>query len=104
MEGTLKVTPEELIAAAAEFRTEGGSITTLTTEMTNLVQGLSSVWEGEAAMTYINQFRGLEDDIQKLTKMVQEHADDLESMAEAYRSTEQSLMEENGSLSSDVIV
>lgn len=104
MEGILNVTPEQLTQSAAEFSSKAGTISNLTTEMTNLVVGMASTWEGEASNAYINKFRGLEDDIQRMIRMVQEHANDLEEMARNYMTTEQQIIEETATLSSDVIV
>lgn len=105
MEGTLRVTPQQLTATATEFKANGSEITQLTSNMTELVNGLSSFWNGEAAEAFKAKYRGLEDDIQKLIKMVDEHAQDLIDMAQKYtdaESTSQSDLINN--LSSDVIV
>lgn len=104
MEGNILVTPEELIATAGEFSTQGTTIANLTSEMTNKVTSLSSAWEGDAATAYINKFKGLEDDIQKMIRMVNEHVRDLQDMAAAYQQAESANIEEIGSLSSDVII
>lgn len=104
MEGTLRVTPEQLEAAATEFATKGTSIGNLTSQMTQMVEGLSSIWEGDAATAYTGKFRQLEDDIQKLIRMVQEHSNDLNEMARVYRDTETANAEEIQSLPNDVIV
>ena len=104
MEGTIKVTPEQLTQTASEFESKAGTTSSLTTEMTSMVTGLASAWEGEAATTYINKFQGLDDDIQKMIRMIREHVSDLEEMARAYAEAENINMEEFGSLSSDVIV
>lgn len=104
MEGILKVTPQELISTASEFSGKGTVISNLTTEMTNKVTGLASVWEGDAATAYVTKFNGLEDDIQMMIRMVQEHAADLETMAENYTAAENQNLSDFESLSSDVIV
>lgn len=104
MEGTLKVTPEQLISTAGEFSGKGSTISNLTTEMVNLANGLSGVWEGEAASAYIAKFHELEDDIQRMIRMVQEHATDLEEMARVYMEAENRNVESAASLSGDVIV
>ena len=88
MEGILRVTPEQLESASTEFAAKGTAIGNLTSEMTQLAEGLASVWEGEASTAYIGKFRQLDDDIQKMIRMVQEHANDLEAMAKIYRDAE----------------
>lgn len=104
MEGTLRVTPEQLEAAASEFSSKGSTVGNLTAQMTQLVEGLSSVWEGEAATAYTTKFRQLDDDIQKMIRMIQEHSDDLNEMARVYRGAETENTEEAESLAGDVIV
>lgn len=104
MEGIIKVSPELLISTAGEFNNQGTAISTLTGEMMQLVAGLSSAWEGEAATAYMTKFKGLEDDIQKMIRMVKEHATDLEEMARIYQDADIKGSEEAGSLSADVIV
>ncbi len=104
MEGILKVSPEQLVSTASEFSGKGTQIGNLTTEMTNRVSALAGSWEGEAATAYINKFNGLQDDIQKMIAMVQEHSKDLNEMAEIYRSAESQNLSDFEALSSDVIV
>lgn len=104
MEGILKVNSEQLAQTASEFGSKAGAVGNLTSQMTNIVTGLASAWEGEAANAYISKFRGLEDDIQMIIRMVQEHSNDLEEMARTYATAESQNMEEISSLSSDVIV
>lgn len=104
MEGTLKVTPEQLETAAGEFSSKGTVVGNLTSQMTQLVEGLASVWEGEAATSYTTKFRQLDDDIQKMIRMIQEHADDLNEMARVYRDAETANQDEIAGLAGDVIV
>lgn len=104
MEGILKVNSQQLAQTASEFGSKAGAVGNLTTEMTNLVTGLVSAWEGEASNAYITKFKGLEDDIQMLVKMIQEHSTDLQEMARAYEEAENQNIEEISTLSSDVIV
>lgn len=104
MEGTLRVTPEQLEATATEFSSKGTTVANLTTQMTQLVEGLASSWEGEAATAYVTKFRQLDDDIQKMTRMIQEHANDLNEMARVYRDAEIVNTDEISALAGDVIV
>ena len=104
MNGILRVTPNELITVANDFSTKGSTVSSLTTEMTNMVSNLSSVWEGEAATAYIAKFRGLDDDIQLMIRMIQEHVTDLQEMANTYSQAESANLNEIESLSSDVII
>lgn len=104
MEGTLRVTPEQLETAAGEFSAKGTVVGNLTSQMTQLVEGLGSVWEGEASTAYTAKFRQLDGDIQKMIRMIQEHADDLNEMARVYRDAETANQDEIAGLAGDVIV
>ena len=104
MEGILRVTPEQLESASTEFAAKGTTIGNLTSEMTQLAEGLAAVWEGEASTAYIGKFRQLDDDIQKMVKMIQEHSNDLNEMARVYREAESANQDEIAALAGDVIV
>ena len=104
MEGIIKVSPQLLSSTASEFGNQGNQISNITTEMMSLITGMASTWEGDAATAYITKFRGLEDDIQRMIRMVQEHAADLQEMARNYSSAETTNMESISGLSSDVII
>lgn len=104
MEGTLKVAPERLTSAAAEFSACGSAVRSITAEMTSIVAGLSSAWAGEDASAYTAKFNGLQDDIEKLHAMVQEHVSDLTEMAQVYSGAVSGNVTEISGLSSNVIV
>ena len=103
-EGIIKVNPDILNSTASEIGGQATSLQNLTGQMMNLVTGLSSAWQGEASTAYIGKFQGLQDDMDKMFKMIQEHSTDLQEMAAAYISAEQANAEVAQSLSSDVIV
>lgn len=104
MEGMIKVSPDLLNRTAAEFSEEGTQLNTLTNQMIELVQSMTSTWQGEASTAFITKFKGLEDDMQRMFRMVQEHSRDLQEMAAAYASAEQQNAEIASGLSADVIV
>ena len=73
MEGIIKVEPQKLISTAEEFGTTGGQIRTLTEQMVSTVDSLKATWEGEASAAYSTKFHQLEDDMQKMHRMIEEH-------------------------------
>lgn len=93
----LKAKVDTLRQLNAQFKSQVGELEA--TEM-----NLQGMWEGEAATAYITKFRGLEDDIQKMIRMIQEHSSDLQEMAQIYSEADMANAEEANSLSSDVIV
>lgn len=104
MEGNLRVTPEVLINTANEFSSIGSTVANLTAEMTSTITGMSSFYQGDAATALIAKFNGLNDDIQRLCKMITEHSSDLNEMATVYSTTESQNVQIADSLQSDVIV
>lgn len=103
MTGTIRVSPEKLIATSQEFSTHGSTIASITSEMLSIVASLSSVWEGDAGTTYMTKFNSLEVDIMALNRMIQEHVNDLQQMANLYNAAEQSNTDDAASLLSGII-
>lgn len=103
MEGILKVTPEKLISTADEFQTTGGQVRSLTQEMISIIDGLKSIWEGEAATAYNTKFHQLDDDMEKMHRMIEEHVKDLNEMARQYQTAETANMDTSNSLSGNAI-
>jgi WXG100 family type VII secretion target len=103
MEGILKVTPEKLIQSSGEFAAAGGQMKNLTGEMMSQVQGLKSVWQGEASTAYGAKFQSLQTDMDKLHRMIQEHATDLQEMASQYQSAEAGNAEQGNGLHANII-
>lgn len=105
MAGILRVTPEKLQSTASSFEGTASTVNNLTQQMTSIVTGLSGqVWSGEAATAYVNKFNGLQDDMNRIYKMIQEHSTDLIEMAQQYIAAETANTEAANSLSSDVII
>lgn len=104
MNGTLFVTPQQLINTANEFESQGQNVRTLLEEMMTKVNGLTSIWDGEASAGYIGKFRLLEDDIQRMLAMISEHVTDLNDMATEYMSAEAEAVEKTETLNTDVIL
>lgn len=105
MNGTLLVTPAELKTASGQFQDKGNQIKTLTQNMTSKVGELTGrVWSGDAASKYVTQFNGLQDDINRMIAMINEHVSDLNEMAAEYEKAENDNQQAAAALSSDVIV
>lgn len=104
MDGILKVTPEKLIQTSGEFAASGEQMKNLTGEMMAKVQGMKGMWQGEAASVYSAKFHSLQSDMDRLYRMVQEHAADLQEMAVSYQNAEAGNTEHGNSLHADIIV
>lgn len=104
MTGTLRVTPEKLISTAQSFSASAGCVQNLTTSMIATIDGLNSTWAGEAAMAYYNKAHGLQESINKMVRIINEHSTDLQSMAQVYQDAERTGQETAAALKTDVIV
>ncbi len=102
-EGIIKVSPELLSSTAADLGGKAAQLQTLTGQMLELADGLTSAWQGEAATAYITKFHQLDDDMQKMYRMIQEHSADLTEMAAAYTQAENQNAELAQSLVAEVI-
>ena len=104
MEGIIKVDTAKLTSTAASFQTASNSVRSLTNAMTETVNGLNGqVWSGDAATKYTTQFSGLQDDINKMIAMINEHVTDLGEMASKYEQAEATNTTSASGLSSNVI-
>ena len=85
MDGKLKVTPERLIEASDSFRSTNSTVRATTDEMVSVVNSLKGTWQGEAADAFNSKFLMLQDDMDKIHRMIDEHVRDLQEMAEQYQ-------------------
>lgn len=103
MEGIIKVDPQKLINTANEFNATGSQVKGLTGDMMSKVTSMSGVWEGDASAAYINRFKELQDDMDRMFSMIQEHVKDLNDMAQQYITAENANVDLGSSLAGDVI-
>lgn len=104
MEGYIKVAPETLASTAGEFGGQATQLQGLTSEMMSLIESLSGAWTGEASAAYLAKFRGLQPDMDKMFRMVQEHSTDLQDMANAYIQAESANTEATQGLLNNILV
>ena len=103
MDGIIKVSPETLPNTATEFGTKATTLQGVTTEMMNLITSLNSTWGGDAATAYLNKFKVLQNDMDKMFRMVNEHSTDLENMAMAYKNAEDANTQATQGLQNNII-
>ena len=104
MTGNLRVTPEKLISASTQFSQSDSTVNNLTTQMMGIVDQLNSTWAGEAASGFYAKLKGLQGDMQKLHKMIQEHTTDLNDMAKTYQQAEKENVQTASALKTNEIV
>ncbi len=89
MNANLRVTPEKLRAKSQQFSTCDKTVQSLTRQMLDIVNQLRSTWQGEGATGYYNKLNSMNNDMQKLHRMIQEHTTDLNDIANTYQQGEQ---------------
>lgn len=104
MADLINVTPEKLKSTAVSFQQTGQNVKRTTSDMLQLVRGISSsIWSGEASSSFINKFSGLEADINKMCKMIEEEAQHLTSIAQEYILAEEQNKQVAATLKNNVI-
>lgn len=104
MTGIIKVSTAKLTSTASSFSSTGSEVKSLTNQMTTLVNALSgSIWSGDAANAYKRKFSQLQDDINRMISMINEHVTDLQAMAREYEKAEAANISASNALSGDVI-
>lgn len=93
MEGTLLVTPEKLIATSNSFSSKAVQVKALHDDMIAKVNALSGSWSGDASDAYRQKFAALQASMDKINRMILEHAGDLNEMAEQYNLSERQAAE-----------
>ena len=105
MADIIHVTTDRLRAAAGELESGGSRLDSCTRQMTELVSQIAGdVWSGEAASTYKARFLGLSEDMGRLVRMIREHVQDLNQIADNFDRTEAETQELAQSLQQNVIV
>jgi len=104
MTGVLRVEPEKLISTAQQFSQSASSVQGITSNMLETVQELKATYAGEAANTYYTKAQSLQESINKMIRMIQEHSTDLQTMASFYQEGVRTAQEEAASLKTDPIV
>lgn len=100
---TLKVSVDDLKKSSVKFGNLAQETKKLTDNMMKQVQNTKSVWQGEAQNEYWKKFNGLNDDMQKIFKMIDEYRSDLSEIAKNYETAENANKSAAAALKSNVI-
>lgn len=104
MTTALKVTPEKLLSTATEFNSQANVVKNCTNKMLSTVKALNgTVWSGEASTAYTKKFNGLQDDMERIYKMISEHVKDLQAIAKEYQTAEKTSAEKASALLDKVV-
>lgn len=87
----IKVNSTVMRDKANSFKTVAASIKNFTLDMTNEIESLRATWQGEAAETLVNKFKGLSDDFENIVNTINQYANFIEKAAESYDRTESAI-------------
>ncbi len=99
----IKVDYADLDKAASDFNADLGEVKKITANMLKTINDAGSIWTGEAATSYIGKFNKLQDDMEKMHHMIDEHVSDLKEMSEKYKRAEEQNAQMASKLKEDVL-
>ncbi len=82
------VTPDTLTSVAGNIRSIDGQFIAKMDEIGQHMRTLKAKWDSDAANGFMAKFRGLRDNFDNYSKVIQSYATFLDKAAEAYGSTE----------------
>ncbi|MCD7981726.1 MAG: WXG100 family type VII secretion target [Clostridiales bacterium] len=88
LEGTLKVTPEELKTQSGKVRTRIQNLESSFETMRTLISGTAAYWTGSAAEAHREDYESKKGTIEEMINRYTEHVRDLETMAGVYQEAE----------------
>lgn len=100
----LKVSTDALKAKAEEISGQIRNIDGGWKQISVLIRGSQSYWQGDAGNQYRKYLKKNDEDVKKLLKRLQEHPIDLQRMAGIYVEAEQEAKQAASVLPDDVIV
>lgn len=86
MEAVLLVTPEALQSAAGTFSAQATQVKSLHDDMITKVNAIP--WEGQAAENFKAKFAQLKNGMDEINRMILEHVNDLNAIAEEHMRAE----------------
>lgn len=104
MNGTIKVSTSKLASTASSFSSIGSQVKNTTNQIVSIASALSGqVWSGDAATAYTSKLKSLQNDINKIIVMINEHSNDLQQMAQEYERAETTNAATASALASNII-
>lgn len=99
----LKVSTEIMVQKAQDAENQLKAMKDSFDTMTSMVNSSVNYWQGEAGDTHRTNYTNAEKKAQEIFKRLQEHVDDLRTMAAGYDEAEKAAVNQIETLSSDLI-
>lgn len=90
----IRVSPEELLRTATQVENQKDEYQMLYLKLFQLVDQLSTYWEGKDNLAFVNRIRFFEGDLRKIVVIMSQYSEFLRGSANAYHATQDELFEE----------
>jgi len=87
----IKVTPDMLRARAGDVRKNRGEHDATIQRLSNIVNGLSDVWQGDAQNAFVERYRSMEQTFKQFSEMLEGYATLMDTAANQLQETDTSL-------------
>jgi WXG100 family type VII secretion target len=95
---TIKITPEDLEAKASDLRKRKDEHSQIYTQITQLVNDIVSVWEGESQKAFQSSFQSKDPTFKKFAEDIEAFAQLMNTAATRMRDTEAELKSQMGNV------
>lgn len=92
------VNPEQLENAAQVIENQSTEYESVYKQFFDEIEGLSSIWQGEDNLAYVEQVRGFLEDFKNMKLLMDDYSKFLRISAKGYRQTQQNIKTAAGSL------
>ena len=90
----IRVSPDELVHTAQIINNQKEEYQSLYLKLFQLVDQLSTHWEGKDNLAFVNRIRYFEGDLRKIALIMGQYSEFLQSSANAYSATQNELFDE----------
>ena len=87
----IKVTPDMLRARAVNVRKDRGEHDTCIARISNTINGLSDVWQGEAQNSFVERFRSMEPTFKQFSQLLEDYSTLMDKAANQLQETDVAL-------------
>ena len=96
----IRVSPQELIRTSELIGSQKEEYQNLYLKLFQLVDQISTYWEGKDNLAFVNRIRYFEGDLRKIALIMGQYSEFLRNSANAYHSTQEELFDEANRLRS----
>lgn len=88
---TLMIDYEALSAEATKLQTEGETMNTCITTISNIVNGLTDIWQASTGSKYIEQYNELEPNLKSAVQVIDDLVAQMNQISANFQDTDESM-------------